>query len=197
MQLTDAQWQAIEPYIPEEERRPPGKQGGRPWASARQVLDAVLWVLRTGTPWADMPRRFPPYQTCHRRFQRWVNESVLPKVLAALRRDLEKRGGIEDVRGLIDGTYVPAKKGGLRRQMPGWECDETHGNGRPPWSSTRCPYCRRKSIRQCAHRANSRHCFRAETAASIDRRQSLERLRTPKTIEGGARYRSHCPNESQ
>jgi hypothetical protein len=59
-----------------------------------------------------MPRRFPPYQTCHRRFQRWVKEGVLPKVLAALRRDLERRGGIEDVESFIDGTYVPAKKGG-------------------------------------------------------------------------------------
>ncbi len=112
MLLTNEQWSAIEPLIPEGERRPPGKRGGRPWASARQVLDGVLWVLRTGAPWADLPRRFPPYQTCHRRFQRWVEAGVLPRILAALRRDLEQRGGIEDVEGFIDGTYVPAKKGG-------------------------------------------------------------------------------------
>lgn len=112
MLLTDEQWQAIEPHLPEDERTPPGKQGGRPWADARQVMDGVLWVMRTGAPWADLPRRFPPHTTCHRRFQRWVNDGVLPKVLAALRRDLEKRGGVEDVEGFIDGTYVPAKKGG-------------------------------------------------------------------------------------
>ena len=112
MQLTDEQWQAVEPYIPEEERRAPGKRGGRPWVSARQVLDGVLWVLRTGAPWGDLPRRFPPYQTCHRRFQRWVEAGVLLKVLAALRRDLEQRGGIKDAEAFIDGTYVPAKKGG-------------------------------------------------------------------------------------
>ena len=112
MQLTDEQWLAVEPYIPKEERRTPGKRGGRPWASARQVLDGVLWVLRTGAPWADLPRRFPSYQTCHRRFQRWVEAGVLPKVLAALRSDLEGRGGVEDVEAFIDGTYVPAKKGG-------------------------------------------------------------------------------------
>jgi transposase len=112
MQLTDEQWLAVEPYIPKDERRAPGKKGGRPWASAREVLDGVLWVLRTGAPWADLPRRFPPYQTCHRRFQRWVEAGVLPRVLAALHRDLKKRGGIEDPEGFIDGTYVPAKKGG-------------------------------------------------------------------------------------
>jgi transposase len=110
--LTDAQWSAIEPYIPRRELRLPSKQGGRPWRSARDVLDGVLWVLRTGAPWADLPRRYPPYQTCHRRFQAWVAGKTLPKILAGLRHDLETRGGIEDVEGYIDGTYVPAKKGG-------------------------------------------------------------------------------------
>lgn len=112
MKLTEAQWQAVEPYIPEKERRAPGSRGGRPWVSAREVLDGVLWVLRTGAPWADLPRRYPPYQTCHRRFQRWVADGILPKILAALRRDLEQRGGVNDLEGFIDGTYVPAKKGG-------------------------------------------------------------------------------------
>ena len=113
MKLTNEQWLAVEPYIPAKERRAPGCKGGRPWQSARAVLDAVLWVLRTGAPWVDLPRRYPPYQTCHRRFQRWVQEGVLPKVLAALHRDLASRGGVEDIEGFIDGTYVPAKKGGL------------------------------------------------------------------------------------
>jgi hypothetical protein len=72
MKLTIAQRLAVEPYIPEEERRAPGGKGGRPWQSARDVLDGVLWVLRTGAPWGDLPKRYPPYQTCHRRFQRWV-----------------------------------------------------------------------------------------------------------------------------
>lgn len=112
MDLTDEQWLAVEPFIPAAERRAPSRKGGRPWRSAREVLDGVLWVLRTGAPWADLPGRYPPYQTCHRRFQSWVSDGVLPKVLAALWRDLEQRGGIEDVEGFIDGTYVPAKKGG-------------------------------------------------------------------------------------
>ncbi len=111
MKLTNAQWQAVERCLPEKEKRPPGKSGGRPFRSAREVLDGVLWILRTGAPWADMPSRYPPYQTCHRRFQQWVKSGVLPRILATLRRDLEKRGGVEDIEGFIDGTYVPAKKG--------------------------------------------------------------------------------------
>jgi len=112
MDLTEAQWLAVEPHIPAAERRGAGRKGGRPFRPARNVLNGVLWVLRSGAPWEDLPGRYPPYQTCHRRFQAWVKKGVLPKVLAALRRDLEKRGGIADVEGFIDGTYVPAKKGG-------------------------------------------------------------------------------------
>lgn len=111
MDLTEAQWALLRPLLPKGETAE-GTRAGRPYRDAREVLNAVLWVLRTGAPWVDLPRRYPPYQTCHRRFQRWVQRGVLTKILAALRRDLETRGGIEDVEGFIDGTYVPAKKGG-------------------------------------------------------------------------------------
>ena len=113
MDLTDEQWLAVEPYFPANERRGPGREGGRPYRPIRDVLHGVLWVLRTGAPWADLPGRYPPYQTCHRRFQGWIEKGVLPKVLAALRRDLEERGGVEDIEGFIDGTYIPAKKGAI------------------------------------------------------------------------------------
>ena len=69
MDLTEKQWLAVEPYFPEVERSGAGTKGGRPWRPTRDVLNGVLWVLRTGAPWADLPRRYPPYQTCHRRFQ--------------------------------------------------------------------------------------------------------------------------------
>jgi transposase len=77
MDLTDAQWEAIEGFVPREERQGSGRNGGRPFASPRAILDGVLWILRTGAPWADLPRRYPPPQTCHRRFQRWVEGGVL------------------------------------------------------------------------------------------------------------------------
>ena len=48
------------------------------------MLDGVLWALRTGAPWRDLPGRYSPYQTCHRRFQAWVRDGTLKRVLAAL-----------------------------------------------------------------------------------------------------------------
>ena len=67
--LTDTQWRILDPLIPEPFRRKDGR--GRPWKDRRAVLNGILWVLRTGAPWADLPDRYPPYQTCHRRFQQW------------------------------------------------------------------------------------------------------------------------------
>ncbi len=86
MDLTDEQWEILEPLIPVPPRRADGK--GRPWRDPRDVLNGVLWILRTGAPWHDLPERYPPYQTCHRRFQRWVCDDGLFFALFAGGRDL-------------------------------------------------------------------------------------------------------------
>ena len=67
MDLTDAQWDYVKRFVPVPRRRPDGR--GRPWRDPRDVLNGVLWILWTGAPWADLPGRYPPYQTCHRRYQ--------------------------------------------------------------------------------------------------------------------------------
>ncbi|MCB0007160.1 MAG: transposase, partial [Anaerolineales bacterium] len=87
MDLTDEQWTILQPFIPEPPRRDDGR--GRPWKPARDVLNGILWILRTGAPWQDMPDRYPPYQTCHRRFQRWEQEGVMDKILLSLAQDLK------------------------------------------------------------------------------------------------------------
>src|SRR5262245_56541098 len=60
-ELTDEQWTIIDPLIPETPRRPDGR--GRPWRDARAVLNGILWILRSGARWQDLPEHFPPYQT--------------------------------------------------------------------------------------------------------------------------------------
>jgi transposase len=91
--LTNAQWEVIRHLIPEPEVVRTGLRGGRPWRDPRDVMNGILWVLRTGAPWADLPRRYPPPQTCHRRFQKWTREGVLEAVLHALAEDLRDRAG--------------------------------------------------------------------------------------------------------
>jgi transposase len=109
MDLTDEQWGVLEPLIGKMARRADGR--GRPWRSSRDVLNGILWILRTGTQWAALPDRYPPYQTCHRRFQRWVRDGTLEHILEALARDLKERGRLDLSECFIDGTFIVAKKG--------------------------------------------------------------------------------------
>jgi transposase len=113
---TNEQREVLEPPIPEPVRRADGR--GRPWRNSRDVLNGILWVLRTGAPWRDLPERYPPYQTCHRRFQRWTEEGVLDDILRALAEDLKERGGLDLSECFIDGTFVGAKKGEGRWEKP-------------------------------------------------------------------------------
>ncbi|WP_413815126.1 transposase [Desulfosarcina sp.] len=84
---------------------------GRPRKNSRDVLNGILWVLRTGAPWKDLPLRFPPHQTCHRWFQTWVRQGVFKQILTELGEDLYQRGGIDIRETFIDGSFSPAKKG--------------------------------------------------------------------------------------
>ncbi len=86
MDLTDKQWEKIKELIPEPKVREDKK--GRPWRENREVLNGILWIARTGAPWKDMPDRYPPYQTCHRRLQQGVKDGVFDKILIALAEDL-------------------------------------------------------------------------------------------------------------
>ena len=116
MELTNEQWARIEPIIASlaEKKYPRGRRGRDP----RDVLNGILWILRTGAPWKDLPARYPPYQTCHRRFQQWVKEGIFRRIAIELVEDLYERGGIDIREAFIDGSFVPAKKGVLLSARP-------------------------------------------------------------------------------
>lgn len=115
-ELTDEQWEIIEPLIPEPPKREDGK--GRPRREDREILNGILWILRSGARWQDMPSRFPPYQTCHRRFQEWARSGVLRQIVEALAEDLRSRGKLDLAECFIDATFVVAKKGALALARP-------------------------------------------------------------------------------
>ena len=109
-ELQEEQWALIEPLLPKLPRRADGR--GRPRCEDRAVLNGILWILRSGARWKDLPDRFPSYQTCHRRFQHWVRDGTLARVLQALAEDVQERGGLDLSECFIDGTFIVAKKGG-------------------------------------------------------------------------------------
>lgn len=115
--LTDEQWAIIGPLIPEVVERTDGK--GRPRVhDDRSVMNGILWVLRTGACWAELPDCFPSSSTCYRRFSTWVKAGVLRKILESLAHDMEQRGNIDLKECFIDGTFTVAKKGGPVLEKP-------------------------------------------------------------------------------
>ena len=111
MELTKEQWNRIEPIILKS--IPVKDPGGQKPRDPGEVMNGILWILRTGAPWKDMPQRYPPYQTCHRHFQKWVKQGVFQDILHELAEDMYERGKIDIREAFIDGSFVPAKKGVL------------------------------------------------------------------------------------
>ena len=76
-ELTDYEWAAIKPFLPDKPR-------GVPRVNDRRVLNGILWVLRSGAPWRDLPENFGPYTTCYDRFVRWRGATCIDQAMAAL-----------------------------------------------------------------------------------------------------------------
>ncbi|WP_202901706.1 IS5 family transposase [Bryobacter aggregatus] len=106
--LKDDQWEVVEPVLRPQRR---ADQRGRPWHDTRCVLNGVLWVLGSGPQWRELPERYPPYQTCHRRFQQWVRSGKLEETLRVLARYLHERGQLNPEEAFVDATFASAKKG--------------------------------------------------------------------------------------
>src|SRR5271165_2308067 len=109
-EVTNEEWAVLEPLL-RFRQRPDGR--GRPPQDARAVLNGVLWILRTGAQWRELPSKYPPYQTCHRRFQSWQRSGLLTRVLQKLAEDLRDRGKIDLSETFIDASFSSAKKGAL------------------------------------------------------------------------------------
>ena len=103
--LTDFEWELIRPLLPNKPR-------GVPRVDDRRVLNGIFWVLRTGSPWRDLPERYGPYTTVYNRFNRWAKAGVWVRVFETL---AEKS---PDSMQFIDSSIIrahqqaAAKKGG-------------------------------------------------------------------------------------
>jgi len=165
MDLTDAQWAILKPLLQSK-----SKQGrGRPWREARVVFNGILWILRTGAPWHDLPDRYPPYQTCHRRFQQWQRDGTLTRLLHALAEDLRARGKLDLSKTFIDASFSSAKKGALLSARLAAEKAVKHGDRRPPWSSCRLQHRQRFAARNQTRRNDDRKPFHASQTETNDR----------------------------
>lgn len=103
--LTDEQWAVIAPLLP------PRKTMGRPRADDRRTLDAILFVLRSGARWKDIPAELGSGVTAWRRLKDWEEAGVWERIWRALLSSLDAQDKVEWAQAFLDGSFVPAKKG--------------------------------------------------------------------------------------
>jgi transposase len=147
--LTDRQWERLEPLLPP--RRP---RTGRPNDDHRRILNGIVWVLRTGAPWRDLPERYGPVGTVSSRFYRWRAAGVWDRVLAALQAEADAKGEVDWDLHFVDATIVRAHQHAAGARRSGEK-----GGCRTRRSAARAAASRPRST--CAWRATagrSRRC---------------------------------------
>lgn len=84
-ELTDQEWNRIAPLLPPEKPNRPG----RPSKDNRTMLNAMVWIARSGAPWRDLPERYGPWETVYSRFRKWVEDGYLDNIFRVLSLEAE------------------------------------------------------------------------------------------------------------
>jgi len=87
-ELTDQQWHKIEPLLP--------RHGRRPLRGDRAFINTVLFLMKTGCPWRDLPERYGNWTTVYNRFSNWSRAGHFERIIKALRLKVDKRGSLLD-----------------------------------------------------------------------------------------------------
>ena len=109
-ELADEQWGSLAPLLP------PRRPRGRPRADDRKTLNGILYVLRTGCRWEDVPREFGSSTTCWRRLKAWEEDGTWEKVWRGLLTLLDERENLDWGRVSLEGSFISAKKGTRGRE---------------------------------------------------------------------------------
>jgi len=103
MVLTNQRWKKIQLLLPSERGH-----WGRPRRAHRRMLEGILWILRTGAPWRDLPIRYGPWSSCYNRFNRWNAAGVWQHIWEALKDDVDNENRA------VDGSIVKAHQDACR-----------------------------------------------------------------------------------
>jgi len=113
--LSEKQWQKIEPLLPKLKRH----RRGRPAKDNRAVLEGILWVLKTGARWRDLPSDLGvSHSVCWRRLQHWDQQGVWLRIWRAFISELDRQGRVDWRESFLDGSFAPAKKGATQSAKP-------------------------------------------------------------------------------
>ncbi|HIQ22192.1 MAG TPA: IS5 family transposase [Planctomycetes bacterium] len=149
--LTDAQWELIADVFPEP------AAAGRPSVDPRDMMDAILWRLRTGAPWRDLPEEFGPWNSVDNHLDPWNSNGTLHEMKRRLRRRIVDEEGIDAELGCIDGTVVRAARcaaGGAKKGSRG--AGRSGGLSVDLWA-LREPRWSRRGRRECDRKESHNH----------------------------------------
>ena len=158
MDLTERQLTRLAPLLPKPKVRKDKR--GRPLHDPRDVLNRILWIMRTGAPWHNLPGRYPPHQTCHRRFQLRARSGAMQRVLRVMAQELADADGFDLSEAFIDATYAGAKKGAAASAPP------AKARGPRSWQSQTAVVVLSPLLSQVQAPAKSRSWSRPSTRAS-------------------------------
>lgn len=113
--LTNEQWDRLMPLLPPQKPRT-----GRPANDHRTVMNGILWILRTGAPWRDLPERYGKWTTVYSRFQRWRKAGVWDRILGEVQALADQQGDLDWEIHFVDGTIVRAHQhaAGAKKAAP-------------------------------------------------------------------------------
>lgn len=102
-EMSERQWQQIAPLLP-----PQKPDMGRPAKDHRLIINGILWVLRTGAPWRDLPERYGAWSTVAGRFYYWRKTGVWQQVLTTLQAKADAEGKLDWDIHFVDGSVIRA-----------------------------------------------------------------------------------------
>ena len=102
-ELTNKHWDQLPPLLP-----PQKPKTGRPAVDHRRILNGILWLLRTGVPWRDVPERYGPWSTVASRLYRWRKAGLWDRLFATVQQQADANGHLDWDRHYVDGTIVRA-----------------------------------------------------------------------------------------
>ena len=102
-ELTNSQWEQLQPLLP-----PQKPKTGRPAIDHRRILNGLLWLLRTGAPWRDLPERYGPWGTVASRFYRWRKAGLWARLFAAVQQRVDAAEQLDWALHYVDSTIVRA-----------------------------------------------------------------------------------------
>jgi transposase len=114
-ELNDRLWEGVRPLLP---RYTPSPKGGRPRADDRACFEAIVFMLRNGLRWRDLPECFPSPATVWRRHAEWTAAGVWERVWRAVLDELAEAGLLDTSELYLDCTFAPAQKGATRSARP-------------------------------------------------------------------------------